>query len=274
MLKTTPISSFENLTFFSEKGHFLSYINKTLSLPNCYSRFFKAYLSRLFTKNATTKSFICRKYLLNLRQEKHKNTLTSTEKQILTKVKKAKRGSLFFIEDFIQYGNTKAVSKILERLVQTEQLHRVARGMYARLEVHPDFGAIPPSVDVIAKAIARRDKAKIIPSGALSLNLLGLSTQVPLNPVYLTNGSARKVKVGNQVINFKKTAPKNLAAIGEISALVIQALKTLGANELDEERKLKIIDLLKKEDAYRLSHDIKLAPDWIRSIMKQALQND
>jgi hypothetical protein len=209
-----------------------------------------------------------------LRHIKTEKQLITLEKHIITKIKKAKRGSLFFVEDFIKYGNTKTVSKVLERLVQNEQIHRVARGMYARLEVHPDFGAIPPSVDAIAKAIARRDKAKIIPSGTLSLNLLGLSTQVPLNPVYLTNGSARKVKVGNQVINFKKTAPKNLAAIGEISALVIQALKTLGANGLDEERKLKLIDLLKQEDPYRLSHDIKLAPEWIRLIMKKAQQND
>jgi hypothetical protein len=197
------------------------------------------------------------------------------EKHIIIKIKKAKRGSLFFVDDFIKYGNTKTVSKVLERLVKSEQIQRVSRGMYARLEIHPEFGAIPPSIDIIAKAIARRDKAKIIPSGALSLNLLGLSTQIPLNAVYLTNGSARKIKVGNQTINFKKSAPKNLAAIGKISALVIQALKTLGKDNLDEGRATKIIDLLKKEDAYRLEYDIKLAPEWIRLIMKKAqLLND
>ena len=89
--------------------------------------------------------------------------------------------------------------------------------------------------------------------------------------VYLTDGAARKVKIGKRTIVFKKSAPKNLATIGEISSLVIQALKVLEKDKVTDEEKQKVIDLLKKEDPIRLQHDIRLAPEWIRNIMKSAL---
>lgn len=198
----------------------------------------------------------------------------SIDNKVFSKIKKAKKGSLFFIEDFLRFGNAKAVSKALERLVNKGSVHRVARGIYARLEIHPEFGPLVPTAETIAKAVAKRDKAKIIPSGALALNLLGLSTQVPMNAVYLTDGSSRSVKIGNRTIKFKRVAPRNLAAIGELSGMVIQALKALGKDNLDKKREGQVIDLLKKEDPYRLAHDMVLAPEWIRVIMRKAQQNN
>jgi hypothetical protein len=92
-----------------------------------------------------------------------------------------------------------------------------------------------------------------------------------MNAVYLTDGAARKIMIGKRTILFKKTAPKNLAAIGEISGLVIQGLKTLGKDQLNETEISKIIEILKKENIERLRNDIRLAPEWIRTIMKAAL---
>ena len=143
--------------------------------------------------------------------------------------------------------------------------------MYARLQHDPLLGAINPSTEDIAKAIARRDKATIVPTGSLALNALGLSTQVPLNVVYLTDGSARKIDLGKRKIIFKKTSPKNLAAIGPISKLAIQALKEIGKDNLKEREKEIILEHLKKEDPYKLEHDIRMAPEWIRVIMRQAI---
>lgn len=196
----------------------------------------------------------------------------SLDSKVIQKIKKARRGSLFFVDDFLRFGNSKAVTKALERLVQKEELNRVARGIYARLEIHPQFGVIPPTTEDLAKAIAKRDKAKIAATGVLALHQLGLSTQVPLNAIYLTDGSARKIKLGKRSIVFKKTAPKNLAAIGEKSGLVIQALKELGAENISPEIEKKIIQILKKEKKYQLEHDIVLAPEWIRKIMRRAMK--
>ena len=198
--------------------------------------------------------------------------MQSIDNKIYIKIKKAKRGSLFFSDDFLSFGSAKAVSKALERLVKKGDLMRVARGIYARLDKDTLLGTLKPTTEKIAEAISRRDKARIIPTGSLALNVLGLSTQVPVNVVYYTDGAARNIDLGQRKIVFKKTTPKNLAAIGKISSLVIQALKEIGKDKVTDEEIDKILKHLKKEEPYRLEHDIKLAPEWIRIIMRNALK--
>lgn len=198
--------------------------------------------------------------------------MESIDDKIFVKVKKAARGSLFFVNDFLSLGNAKAVSKALERLVQNEKLYRAARGIYTRQAIDSILGPLKPSTEAIAEAIRRRDKARILPTGSLALNALGLSTQVPMNVVYYTDGSARKIDLGKRKIVFKKTSSKNLATIGKISSLVIQALKEIGKDKATAAEVKIILEHLAKEDPYRLEHDIKLAPEWIRVIMRKALK--
>lgn len=196
----------------------------------------------------------------------------SIEIRALQKIMKARRGSLFFVENFLKFGTSKAVSKALERLVKKGELARVAIGIYVRPEIDPVIGPVTPSVEAIAKAIAKRDKARIVPTGIYALNKLGLSTQVPLNIVYLTDGAARKIKIGTQTITFKKTAPKNLASRGEISRLVIQAMRTIGKDNLSQDELVKIHSALKKEKTSNVEHDMMLAPEWIRRVLTPFLK--
>jgi hypothetical protein len=196
----------------------------------------------------------------------------SIENQVLIKIKKARRGSLFFIDDFVSFGTAKTVNKALERLVDRGEIIRVARGIYTRPQYSKILDSpITPTTHEIAKAIARRDRARIMPTGVYAQHVLGLSTQIPLNAVYLTDGTARKISIGKRNILFKKTSPKNLSAIGEISGMIIQALKIMDKNHISADELTKIVALLKKEKPIRLEHDIRLAPEWIRTIMKEAL---
>jgi predicted transcriptional regulator of viral defense system len=198
----------------------------------------------------------------------------TTEIQALSKIKKASRGTLFFVENFLSLGSAKAMAKALERLTKQGELVRVARGIYVRPEIDPVIGPVTPGIEAVAEAIARRDKARIIPTGVYALNRLGLSTQVPLNVVYLTDGAARKVKIGKRNITFKRATPKNVATIGQISGLAIQALKTIGKNKVTTDEIAKIQEQLKKEKFTHLQHDIRLAPDWIRLIMQPVLNEN
>ncbi len=209
-----------------------------------------------------------------MRQNNTKKVMQSIDDKIIVKLKKAKGGSLFFVDDFLSFGTAKAVAKALERLVDSGEISRVARGIYSRLEKDPIIGELKPTTEKIAEAIAKRDKARIMPTGVLALNALGLSTQVPMNVVYLSDGAARKIDLGRRKILFKKTAPKNLATIGKISGLVIQALKELGKDDVSEKEISIILEKLAQEETHRLVHDIKLAPEWIRVIMRKALKND
>lgn len=195
----------------------------------------------------------------------------SIELRIIDRVKKTRRGSIYFTESFLMFGNAKAVSKALERLTHKGELRRIATGLYARPILDPIIGPVNPPVDAIARAISKRDRARIIPSGDYALNLMGLSTQVPLQVVYLTDGSTRNVKIGKRSITFVHTAPKYLTARGELSGLALQALRTLGKNRVDDDEILKIQGFLKNEKKAHLEHDKLLAPVWIQKIFDSVL---
>ena len=195
-----------------------------------------------------------------------------TEEQILTKVNNYKHGKIFFPNNFYQFGSEDTIHKALSRLEESGKLVRLGHGIYLYPKKDPQLGVLKPTLDQIAQAIAKRDRAKIVPTGSLALNKLGLSTQVPLNAVYLTDGSPRNIQIGKRKIKFKRTVAKNLKAKGEISGLVIQALKEIGNGNVQDQQKEKIVVLLTKEAPDNLKHDIKLAPVWIRKIMKQAVE--
>lgn len=197
--------------------------------------------------------------------------MESIEKQIERFIKKKPKGNLFFPDDFRRYGSSEAVRKALERLTDKKQIVRVAQGIYVRPKESKYIGAIIPSIEEVADAIAKRDKIRTVPTGIYALNALGLSTQIPMKAVFLTDGSPREIKIGNRTIKFKKTTPSNLLAKGKISRLVIQALKEIGNGKVNEEEEYKILELLKKEDIKDLEHDISLAPAWIQKIMKKVL---
>ena len=197
----------------------------------------------------------------------------SVEKQIEKSIKSKQKGVLIIPDDYMDYGSSDAVRKALDRLENKQIIVRVAQGIYVRPKISKLIGPLVPSAEEVAEAIAKRDRIRTIPTGSYALNALGLSTQVPMNIVLLTDGSPREIKVGKRKIKLKKTTPKNLLAKGKISRLVIQALKEIGNGKVTTEEEIKIIGLLKKEDTKDLLHDIALAPVWIQKIMRKAIEN-
>jgi hypothetical protein len=194
------------------------------------------------------------------------------EDKIFTKIKKAKRGTLYFSDNFSSFGSAETVRRTLNRMVGEGELDRVSSGIFVRPQIDKIIGKITPKIEDIADAIARRDKAKIVPTGAYALNRLGLSTQVPMKIIYLTNGSARNIKVGNYTIAFIRTSPKNVAAIGKISRLAIQALKSIGKKNISKMEIEQIQGALLKEKKAYLEHDLRIAPAWIKEIIRYSLQ--
>jgi hypothetical protein len=194
------------------------------------------------------------------------------DNKIITRIKKAKRGTLFFSDNFASSGSAETVRRTLSRLVESGELDRVAAGIFVRPEIDKIIGKITPKIEDIADAIARRDKAKIVPTGAYALNRLGLSTQVPMKIVYLTDGSARNIKAGNYTISFILTSTKNVAAIGKISRWAIQALKSIGKESVSQMEIEQIQNALMKEKISYLEHDLRVAPAWIKEIIRYSLQ--
>ncbi len=189
--------------------------------------------------------------------------------KLKNKIYSRDRGFVFTKSHFLDLGGRAAVAKALERLADTGDIRRLARGLYDYPEKHPTLGDLPANYERIAQALAGRDNLKIQPSGAYAANLLGLTEQVPAKIVFLTDGANRIVQVKNQQIVLKRTTPKNMATAGNISGLVIQALRYLGKKHIDE----KVVGILKKrltgENKRQLMSDLRYAPAWIGSIFKQ-----
>lgn len=194
------------------------------------------------------------------------------ENRIAEALKAFPKGSVLFVDDFLGYGNPESVKKALLRLNEKEVLVRLAHGIYLYPKIDKELGVLFPSTEEIAKAIARRDKTRIVPTGVQALNRLGLSTQVPMKVVYLTDGAARSIQIGKRTITFKKTSPKNLLAKGVISSLVIQALKTIGQNKVSDIVIEKIHTILEKEKKENIINDAKLSPAWINKILMQTIR--
>ena len=193
----------------------------------------------------------------------------SIEKQVKKTITNYKTGKIFFPSDFSRIGSSTAVRQALNRLEDDKFLLRLAHGIYLK---HPSFGVLYPTIEEVAIAIAKRDKARIIPTGIQALNKLGLSTQVPMNIVYLTDGSSRSIKINNGSIKFKKASPKLLSVKSDKIILIIQALKELGQENINSKIKEKIERLLFAVDKELLIHDVKLAPQWIAKIIKELIK--
>ncbi len=196
--------------------------------------------------------------------------MTSLEDNILTQIESLQKGNLLLPTDFSDMGSSEAVRLSLFRLAKQGVIVRVAQGIYVRPKESSLIGKLIPTAEEVAEAIAKRDRIRTLPTGSYALNALGLSTQVPMKIVLLTDGSPRIIKVGKRTIRFKKTTPKSLLAKGKISRLAIQALKEIGFGKVTHEEENKIVALLKKEDRNDLKHDIPLAPVWIQKILKKA----
>ena len=197
----------------------------------------------------------------------------SIEDKIVAQIAALPKGELLLPVDFQELGSSEAVRLSLFRLEKKDFIVRVAQGIYVRPKESSLIGKLTPSAEEVAEAIAKRDRIRTVPTGSYALNALGLSTQVPMNIVLLTDGSPREIKVGKRTIKFKKITPKNLLAKGRISRLAIQALKEIGNGKITAEEEQIILGLLRKEEVNDLKHDIALAPVWIQKIMKKALSD-
>jgi len=131
-----------------------------------------------------------------------------------------------------------------------------------------NWGPCKPSTDAIARALAGRDATRLQPSGAYAANLLGLSTQVPMKVVYLSDGRSRTVQIGNRQIVLKQTTPRNMATAGKISGLVIQALRHLGRRNVDDQVIAQLGRHLDGNARKQLMKDIRHAPAWIADIFR------
>ena len=199
--------------------------------------------------------------------------MQSAINQIENKIINHKRGKIFFLDDFADLGTPETIKKSLQRLINSGLLERLANGIYWYPKKEKELYGVKisgkPTLDEIAKAIAERDKARIVPTGLHALNLLNLSTQVPANIIYLTDGTPRKIRIGEgKGILFKHTSEvKRLAYKSEYLMLIVSALREIGENNVTDDQFTIIKKHFSKITKQEFETDIKLMPVWIRKIL-------
>lgn len=194
----------------------------------------------------------------------------STHCQIENMIKRRGRGKIIFPNDFSATGTDVAVRHALSRLCKSGLILRLAEGiyLYPKIDKELGLGVLYPSIDNIAKAIAKKDKARIVPTGIYALNRLGLSTQVPANAVYLTDGSPRRIKIGKgKGILFKHTAPKNLAFKSDLAMLTVFALKEIKKDRVTQEHLDRLKYILQQIPKEEILHDAAIMPAWIKKLI-------
>lgn len=183
------------------------------------------------------------------------------------------RGSAFTPNDFLDLGSRDAVDKALSRMATQGTIHRLARGLYEYPREHPELGLLSPDIERVAKALAGKDRIRLQPAGAYATNLLGLSEQVPAKIVFLTDGPSRTVKIGRQEIQLRRTTPRNMAASGRLSGLLMQALRHLGKAHITRARVEHLKRTLPKKERQQLLKDLPLAPAWMHPLFRELAEN-
>jgi len=201
--------------------------------------------------------------------------MQSIHSQIESEIKRKRRGKIFFASDFKKIGSNEAVRLTLFRLCEQGVIIRLSTGIYLYPKISKQIGIVYPSIEEIAKSIAKREKARLIPTGLYALNKLGLSTQVPMRVVFLTDGAPRVVKVGKKAtVKFKKTVAKHLSFKGKITTLIVFALKEIGKDKVTESQFERIKEALALEKKDNIIHDAALAPEWISKIIQKNISNE
>lgn len=193
--------------------------------------------------------------------------MKSSKNQIQTKISKSSFGEIFFLDDFIKYGSSENIRKVLSRLEEERIVIRLAQGIYLKPKKDSLLGIIYPTTEEIAKQIAQRDKARIAPTGVMALFLLGLTTQIPLKAVYLTDGSQREIKIGKRSIKFKKTVPRSFAIKDGLLHLIVQAFKEVGQEGVTEDFLEKITFSIRRLESKVVDTQLRFAPVWIQKII-------
>ncbi len=199
-----------------------------------------------------------------------KNSISNTIKQ---KIISKGRAKFWFIDDFVAIGNNESVRKALQQLTNEQMLLRICHGVYyyPKIDRELGLGVLMPSKESTALAIAKHAGLKIVPTGAFALNALGITTQMQTVVAFLTNGRARQIDLGQgKYINFFHSSSQRLFQYKSYRMiLIIQAMTELSENGITDDVRSTLKEQLSLVSEKDFIHDIKLAPIWAQTILRE-----
>lgn len=189
-------------------------------------------------------------------------------------IKKMIPGSVFSANDFSEISDNAKMGVTLSRLEKEGLIQKVLYGVY----IYPEYSEflneyVAPAPNEVAQALARKFGWTIVPSGDTALNLLGLSTQVPAVWTYVSDGAYKEYFYGKIKLKFKKKTNKEISKISYKTALVIQAIKTMGKENVTDEIINQIRVNMSKQEKESMLTEAKFATSWVYEVIKKICED-
>ena len=194
--------------------------------------------------------------------------------QIKNRINDFDSRKVFINNDFLDIAGNETVRRTLNQLVSENKIKRVINGFYYNpiySELIGEYEAV--SIHELALAIARKYNWNIAPFNSTALNLLGLSTQVPTHYKYISSGRYKEYKIGDTVLEFKKVNPGEIANMSLKTATIIQAIKSLGKENITSEVMQKIRENLTEKERIDLMNESKSVPAWIYEVIREICED-
>lgn len=187
------------------------------------------------------------------------------------------RGRIFFIDDFATVPSQWGVRFGLSQLAEEGMILRLARGIYCYPKIEGEYSAkaLIPEAETIAYALAAKDRFRIIPYGdqaAYKLGLIGIRVS---DLKYLTDGAPRHIYLskGKKIFFNHTSEVRMFDYCNETMQLVSSAIRTLGEEMIDAEKKRIIHEHLRTVPEREFLKDITLPPAWVQKIILDIWNN-
>ena len=201
--------------------------------------------------------------------------MSSYTEKISNKINSFDSHKVFFANDFLDIASNATVRQILKRLADEDKIKRIIDGFYYNprySELIGEYEAV--SIHELALAIARKYNWNIAPYNSTALNLLGVSTQVPTHYKYISSGRYKEYKIGDTILEFKKVNPGEIANMSLKTATAIQAIKSLGKEDITSEVIQKIRENLTEKERKDLMNESKSVPSWIYEVIREISEGE
>jgi len=194
----------------------------------------------------------------------------SSNLKIYNRIKDMPGDSVFSAQDFLDIAEYNTVRQALLRLEKDGKIQKLMRGLY----YHPAYSSLleeyeAPSMNKTAEAIARKFNWNIVPTGDTALNILGLSTQVPAKWEYYTDGPYHSFKIGNLSLDFKHRNNREISGMSADTAMVIQALKSIGRDRITDEVLSAIRRRFDEDSLQVMLQESKQSSMWIHEAVRR-----
>ena len=201
--------------------------------------------------------------------------MSSYTEKISDRINSFEANKVFFANDFLDIASNATVRQILKRLADEDKINRVIDGFYYNPRYSELIGEYEVvSINELAHAIARKYNWNIAPYNSTALNLLGLSTQVPTHYKYISSGRYKEYKIGDIILEFKKVNLGEIANMSLKTATVIQAIRSLGKENITNEVIQKLRENLTEKERTDLMNESKSVSSWIYEVIREICEDE